>query len=89
MSITKERKDELIAEYRRSETDTGSPDVQVAVLTERINELTQHLKLHRKDYASRRGLLMLVSRRRGLLDYVRRNDPERYLSLIDRLNIRR
>ena len=89
MSITKERKDELIAEYRRSETDTGSPDVQIAVLTERINELTQHLKLHRKDYASRRGLLMLVSRRRGLLDYVRRNDPERYLSLIDKLNIRR
>lgn len=89
MSITKERKDELIAEYRRSENDTGSPDVQIAVLTERINELTQHLKLHRKDYASRRGLLMLVSRRRGLLDYVRRNDPERYLSLIDKLNIRR
>lgn len=89
MSITKERKDELIAEYRRDETDTGSPDVQIAVLTERINELTQHLKLHRKDYSSRRGLLMLVSRRRGLLDYVRRHDPERYLSLIDRLNIRR
>ena len=89
MSITKERKDELIAEFRRSESDTGSPDVQIAVLTERINELTQHLKLHRKDYASRRGLLMLVSRRRGLLDYVRRNDPERYLSLIDKLNIRR
>ena len=89
MSITKERKDELIAEYRRSDGDTGSPDVQIAVMTERINELTKHLKLHRKDYASRRGLLMLVSRRRGLLDYVRRNDPERYLSLIDKLNIRR
>lgn len=89
MSLTKERKSELIDEYRRSESDTGSPDVQIAVLTHRINELTGHLNQHRKDHASRRGLLMLVSRRRRLLDYVRRTDPDRYLSLLERLNIRK
>lgn len=89
MSITQERKTELINEFKRSEGDTGSPDVQIAVLSERINELTQHLKIHRKDFASRRGLLMLVSRRKRLLSYVRRNDPERYASLIERLGLRR
>ena len=89
MSITKERKQELIDEFKRSDDDTGSPDVQIAVLSERINELTQHLKIHRKDFASRRGLLMLVSRRKRLLAYVRRNDPQRYASLIERLNLRR
>lgn len=89
MSITKERKTELIGEFRRSDSDTGSPDVQIAVLTERINELTGHLKTHRKDHSSRRGLLMLVSRRRRLLDYVRRKDPGRYVDLITRLNIRK
>lgn len=89
MSITKERKQELIEEFKQSDGDTGSPDVQIAVLSERINELTQHLKIHRKDFASRRGLLMLVSRRKRLLTYVRRNDPQRYQSLVERLNLRR
>ncbi len=89
MSLTKERKGELIGEYRRSDTDTGSPEVQIAVATHRINELTSHLKMHPKDHASRRGLLMLVSRRRRLLDYVRRIDSDCYLSLLERLNIRK
>ncbi|NOX57057.1 MAG: 30S ribosomal protein S15 [Planctomycetes bacterium] len=89
MSITKERKAELIKEFARSEADTGSPDVQVAVLTERINALTEHLKIHPKDFASRRGLLMLVSRRRRLLNYLKRKDESRYLALIERLSIRK
>ena len=89
MSITKERKTELIEEYRRDDSDTGSADVQIAILTERISQLTQHMKLHRKDHSSKRGLLMLVSQRRGLLDYVRKTDVERYVSLIERLGIRR
>jgi small subunit ribosomal protein S15 len=89
MSITKERKSEIIRDYRRTDADTGSPDVQIAVLTARINELTDHLQQHTKDHASRRGLLMLVSRRRRLLDYVRRFDPGRYVELITRLNIRK
>ena len=89
MSITKERKSELIQEYRRSDEDTGSPDVQIAVLTARITELTGHLKEHEQDHASRRGLLMLVSRRRRLLDFVRRKDPGRYVDLITRLKIRK
>lgn len=89
MSITKEKKQELIGDFKRSDDDTGSPDVQIAVLSHRISELTQHLKTHGKDFASRRGLLMLVSRRRRLLDYVRRIDPPRYASLIERLNLRK
>ena len=89
MSITKDRKSELIKEFQRTDADTGSPDVQIAVLTERINELTGHLKEHDKDHASRRGLLMLVSRRRRLLDFVRRKDPGRYVDLITRLKIRK
>lgn len=89
MSLTKEKKSELIEQYRRSDDDTGSPDVQIAVLTERINELTEHLKQHKKDHASRRGLLMMVSRRRRLLDYVREHDSDRYLNLLERLNIRK
>jgi small subunit ribosomal protein S15 len=89
MSVTKERKTELIGEFRRGEGDTGSADVQIAVLTERINALTDHLKTHSKDHSSRRGLLMLVSRRRRLLDYVRRLDPGRYVDLITRLGIRK
>jgi small subunit ribosomal protein S15 len=89
MAITKERKTELIGEYRRTDEDTGSPDVQIAVLTERINSLTSHLQSHRKDFSSRRGLLMLVSKRRRLLDYVRRLDPDRYVSLIGKLNLRK
>lgn len=89
MSITKERKAELLNEFRQSEADTGSPDVQIAVLTERINSLTDHLRAHMKDHAGRRGLLMLVSRRRRLLDYVKETDPARYLELIKRLGIRK
>lgn len=89
MSVTKERKTELIQEFRRGDQDTGSPDVQIAVLTERINALTDHLKGHTKDHSCRRGLLMLVSRRRRLLDYVRNQDPSRYVDLITRLNIRK
>jgi len=78
-----------IAEHRLHETDTGSPEVQVALLTDRINHLTDHLKVHTKDHHSRRGLLMLVGRRRRLLDYLRRNDVERYRALIAKLGLRR
>jgi small subunit ribosomal protein S15 len=89
MSITKERKQELIGSYRRKKDDTGSPEVQVAILTSRIGELTEHLRGHPKDYASRRGLLMMVSRRRSLLDYLKTVDPQRYLDIIKRLEIRK
>lgn len=89
MSITKERKSEIIHEFRRSDSDTGSPEVQVAMLTHRINELTSHLNTHPKDHASRRGLLMLVSRRRRLLDYLRRHSQESYLQIIGRLSLRK
>ena len=89
MSVTKERKQELIGDFRRGDSDTGSPDVQVAVLTERINALTAHLQTHSKDHSCRRGLLMLVSRRRRLLDYIRRKDSGRYVDLITRLGIRK
>ena len=78
-----------IERHRLHETDTGSPEVQVAILTERINHLTEHLKVHKKDHHSRRGLLMLVGRRRRLLDYLRRNDVERYRALIAELGLRR
>jgi small subunit ribosomal protein S15 len=78
-----------IAEHRRHETDTGSTEVQIALLTERINHLTEHLKVHQKDHHSRRGLLMLVGQRRRLLDYLRRNDVERYRALIAKLGLRR
>jgi small subunit ribosomal protein S15 len=89
MAITKERKQEVIGGYRRGEQDSGSPEVQIALLTTRISELTSHLKSHKKDYASRRGLLMMVSRRRRLLDYLKRVSPERYLEIIRRLEIRK
>jgi small subunit ribosomal protein S15 len=89
MSITKERKQELVEEYRQSDSDTGSPEVQIAILTIRINALTEHMRTHKKDFACRRGLLSLVSRRRRLLDYVRTEDPQRYLGLLGRLNIRK
>jgi small subunit ribosomal protein S15 len=89
MSITKERKRELIGSYKRKDNDTGSPEVQVALLTSRIAELTEHLKTHPKDYASRRGLLAMVSRRRSLLDYLKTVDPKRYLEIIKRLEIRK
>ena len=89
MSITAERKAELIKEYAIKEGDTGSPEVQVAVLTERINTLTEHFKTHKKDNHSRRGLLKMVSTRRRLLDYVKKKDVKRYESLIKRLGLRR
>ena len=89
MSITQERKSALIAEYATKEGDTGSPEVQVAVLTERIANLTEHFKDHKKDNHSRRGLLKLVSQRRRLLDYVKGKDQARYQSLIERLGLRR
>ncbi|HUT90732.1 MAG TPA: 30S ribosomal protein S15 [Thermoguttaceae bacterium] len=89
MTVTKERKQELIEQFRRSGDDTGSAEVQIAILTTRVNGLTQHLRSHKKDFAGRRGLLMLVSRRRRLLDYLKRVDPQRYLDIIRRLNIRK
>ena len=89
MTLTKERKTELIDGFKRGDTDTGSPEVQIAILTTRINELTDHMRTHKKDYASRRGLLMMVSRRRRLLDYVKRKDNARYEDLIKRLGLRR
>jgi len=89
MSITKDRKQELIEGFRLGKEDTGSSDVQIAVLTERINALTDHLRSHKKDHSSRRGLLMMVSRRRRLLDYVRSKDPARYVDLITKLGIRK
>src|SRR6185503_21377442 len=89
MSITAERKQALIKEHARAKTDTGSPEVQVAILTERINNLTQHFKSHAKDNHSRRGLLMMVNQRRSLLDYLRREDAERYTGLIAKLGLRK
>ncbi len=89
MSITAERKQALIQEYATKAGDTGSPEVQVAILTERISNLTDHFKSHAKDNHSRRGLLKLVSQRRQLLDYVKKNDDARYRTLIERLGIRR
>ena len=89
MSITTERKAALIKEYATAEGDTGSPEVQVAVLSERINNLTEHFKSHVKDNHSRRGLLKLVSQRRQLLDYLKRKDVARYNALIERLGLRR
>lgn len=89
MVPTKDGKQQLIADFRRSEEDTGSPEVQVAILSRRIDGLTEHLKGHRKDHHSRRGLLRMVGRRRRLLDYVRSEDVERYRALIERLGLRR
>ena len=89
MSITQERKQELIKEYAIKPDDTGSPEVQVAVLTERILNLTEHLKIHKKDHHSRRGLLIMVGLRRRLLDYTKRKDDARYQTLIKRLGLRR
>lgn len=89
MSITPERKSELIKEYQTKDGDTGSPEVQVAILTERIANLTGHFQTHAKDHHSRRGLLLMVGQRRRLLDYVKRKDEARYRTLIERLGIRR
>jgi len=89
MSITQQEKAELIKKFGRGENDTGSTEVQVAILTTRINNLTEHLKSHKKDFHSRRGLLMMVGQRRRLLDYVKRKENSRYESLIKRLSLRR
>ena len=89
MALSKDRKTALIGSYNTHEADTGSPEVQVAILSERINYLTEHFKSHAKDHHSRRGLLMLVGRRRRLLDYLKTKDAQRYADLIKRLNIRK
>ena len=89
MSITPERKQAVMTDFATKSNDTGSPEVQVAVLTERITNLTEHLKMHKSDFASRRGLLMMVGRRRRLLDYLRRKNQSRYQTVIDRLGLRR
>ena len=89
MAQTKARKEEIVAQYRRGDSDTGSPEVQVSLLTDRINYLTEHFKGNKKDHQSRRGLLKLVGQRRRLLDYLKREDAERYRTLIQRLSIRK
>jgi len=89
MKMTADRKTELIHQYRRTDLDTGSPEVQIAVLTERIANLTEHLQTHQKDHASRRGLLMQVHKRKRLLEYLRRADPERFRDIKNKLSIRK
>ena len=89
MAITKEKKSELIGSFGRDGQDTGSPEVQIALLTARINDLTEHFKTHAKDHASRRGLLMMVNKRRRLLDYLNRRDPDRYREIVERLSLRK
>jgi small subunit ribosomal protein S15 len=89
MAITKEQKTQIIQQFRCNDRDTGSPEVQIALFTARINELTEHLKQHRKDFSSRRGLLMLVSKRNRLLRYIRDKAPQRYLALVQRLGLRK
>jgi small subunit ribosomal protein S15 len=89
MAITKERKTELINQFRRDERDSGSPEVQIALLTARILELTEHMRAHKKDFSSRRGLLKLVSQRADLLKYLRQTERERYLSVIGKLGLRK
>ena len=89
MALTKDKKTELIGSYRTHDSDTGSPEVQVAILSERISYLTEHFKSHAKDHHSRRGLLMLIGKRRGLLEYLRNKESERYRVIIEKLGIRR
>ena len=89
MTLTKEQKAQIIEEYRLHENDTGSPEVQIAILTYRINSLTEHLKTHKKDHHSRRGLLKMVGKRRALLDYLKDSDIERYRALIEELGLRK
>jgi small subunit ribosomal protein S15 len=89
MALAQEAKNELISKYRQHKTDTGSPEVQIALLTQNIAQLTEHFKIHKKDHHSRRGLLTLVARRRKLLDYLKRKSPERYKALIVSLGLRR
>ena len=87
--MTKERKQEIINTYKRDENDTGSPEVQIALLTERITELTEHLKIHKKDNHSRRGLLKMIGKRRNLLNYLAKKDVERYREIVKKLNLRK
>ena len=87
--LTKEKKKKVIAEYKNSDSDTGSPEVQIAILTSRINELTEHLKIHKKDHSSRRGLLKMVGNRSSLLKYVKNKDINRYRQIISRLGLRK
>ena len=89
MPLTREEKTEVVGKYQRTAQDTGSPEVQIAILSERIIHLTEHLKVHKGDHHTRRGLLKLIGRRRRLLDYVRNNDVERYREIISRLGLRR
>jgi len=89
MSLTKERKEEIIKDFQMNEKDTGSTEVQIALITKRINDLTEHFKVHKKDHNSRRGLLKLVGQRRKLLKYLKRTDLEGYRSLIEKLNLRK
>ena len=87
--MTKERKEEIIKTFATHEGDTGSPEVQIAILTRRINDLTEHLKVHKKDHHSRRGLLMMVGKRRGLMNYLKSQDIERYRALVAKLGLRK
>ena len=87
--MDKEQKTEIIESYRVHDSDTGSPEVQIAILTEKINHLNEHLKIHKKDHHSRRGLLMMVGKRRGLLNYLKKKDIERYREIISKLNLRK
>ena len=87
--MTKERKEEIIKTYKQKKKDTGSPEVQIALLTERINDLTEHLKVHPKDNHSRRGLLKMVGKRRNLLNYLEKSDVEKYREIVEKLNLRR
>ncbi len=89
MALTSEKKREIIEKFKTHESDTGSPEVQIALLTARINEITEHLKVHKKDYSSRRGLLKLVSQRRRLLDYLKERDSQRYKKVIEELGLRK
>ncbi len=89
MASTKERNSGIMQKFRRKESDTGSPEVQIALLTERINQLTEHIRLHKKDHASRRGLLGMVSKRNGMLNYLRINDRNRYVAVIGKLGLRK
>lgn len=89
MTITKEQKEAIVSEYKKNDQDTGSPEVQIAILTTRINHLTEHMRSNKKDYGTRRGLLGMVSRRRRLLDYLRKVNPDRYLDIIGKLGIRK
>lgn len=89
MALKKEEKQNIINQFKLHENDTGSPEVQIALLTERINQLTEHLKVHKKDHHSRRGLFMMVGQRRGLLNYLKNKDIERYRNIVEKLNIRK